>query len=267
MTPGDSAVFGSRESHSVSASKSKVSMTAQRAPFGHGDDGIRFVKVPSLCLPRTPERQAAPDDTPGTYWTPVSGHRHCLGCARSTKTCRHWNVTSVHGLLDFPARAREGGERDDEAGQLRAGPAADPPDLDGPLDRWPSGGPRVGRAGRQGTGQTHSEDRQDRGGRGCRPRDRPARGRVERHQVQDRRRECSRCADAAGRAEPPRQRAWLRGHLHSARAHREAAQPRLREVAEVCLDRKSTRLNSSHVRISYAVFCLKKKKKKKKKSS
>src|SRR5436305_15318792 len=29
------------------------------------------------------------------------------------------------------------------------------------------------------------------------------------------------------------------------------------------LDRKSTRLNSSHVRISYAVFCLKKKKKNK----
>src|SRR3989442_10385583 len=28
-------------------------------------------------------------------------------------------------------------------------------------------------------------------------------------------------------------------------------------------DRKSTRLNSSHVRISYAVFCLKKKKRKK----
>src|SRR5690625_6890809 len=31
-------------------------------------------------------------------------------------------------------------------------------------------------------------------------------------------------------------------------------------------DRKSTRLNSSHVAISYAVFCLKKKKKKKKRS-
>src|SRR5690554_7647155 len=31
-------------------------------------------------------------------------------------------------------------------------------------------------------------------------------------------------------------------------------------------DRKSTRLNSSHVRISYAVFCLKKKKKKNKKN-
>src|SRR5690242_21360461 len=31
-------------------------------------------------------------------------------------------------------------------------------------------------------------------------------------------------------------------------------------------DRKSTRLNSSHMSISYAVFCLKKKKKKKKKN-
>src|SRR5690349_23397049 len=31
----------------------------------------------------------------------------------------------------------------------------------------------------------------------------------------------------------------------------------------VATDRKSTRLNSSHVEISYAVFCLKKKKKKK----
>src|SRR5690554_919343 len=34
---------------------------------------------------------------------------------------------------------------------------------------------------------------------------------------------------------------------------------------DVVQDRKSTRLNSSHVRISYAVFCLKKKKKNKKK--
>src|SRR5688572_32482091 len=33
------------------------------------------------------------------------------------------------------------------------------------------------------------------------------------------------------------------------------------------LDRKSTRLNSSHSQISYAVFCLKKKKKKKKKNN
>src|SRR5690554_1744173 len=34
------------------------------------------------------------------------------------------------------------------------------------------------------------------------------------------------------------------------------------EAMSLALDRKSTRLNSSHVRISYAVFCLKKKKKK-----
>src|SRR5688572_32472906 len=41
-------------------------------------------------------------------------------------------------------------------------------------------------------------------------------------------------------------------------------QERVRPVAD--LDRKSTRLNSSHSQISYAVFCLKKKKKKKKKN-
>src|SRR5690554_7274754 len=33
------------------------------------------------------------------------------------------------------------------------------------------------------------------------------------------------------------------------------------EKRKLTVDRKSTRLNSSHVRISYAVFCLKKKKK------
>src|SRR5690349_22680790 len=38
-----------------------------------------------------------------------------------------------------------------------------------------------------------------------------------------------------------------------------------REHSEPSRDRKSTRLNSSHVEISYAVFCLKKKKKKKQK--
>src|SRR5690625_6364443 len=36
-------------------------------------------------------------------------------------------------------------------------------------------------------------------------------------------------------------------------------------IKENLRDRKSTRLNSSHVAISYAVFCLKKKKKKKQK--
>src|SRR5438067_4895475 len=44
--------------------------------------------------------------------------------------------------------------------------------------------------------------------------------------------------------------------------HRARARPRLRRRAGggAAEDRKSTRLNSSHVSISYAVFCLKKKK-------
>src|SRR5690242_21155232 len=40
--------------------------------------------------------------------------------------------------------------------------------------------------------------------------------------------------------------------------------PRKSGPGQALLDRKSTRLNSSHMSISYAVFCLKKKKKKKK---
>src|SRR5436305_2777753 len=46
-------------------------------------------------------------------------------------------------------------------------------------------------------------------------------------------------------------------------AHREALLLEAREEQRLAMrreDRKSTRLNSSHVRISYAVFCLKKKK-------
>src|SRR5436309_11680691 len=39
----------------------------------------------------------------------------------------------------------------------------------------------------------------------------------------------------------------------------------VRKIADN-VDRKSTRLNSSHVKISYAVFCLKKKKKKQEKN-
>src|SRR2546430_13591216 len=38
-----------------------------------------------------------------------------------------------------------------------------------------------------------------------------------------------------------------------------------RRTRKIFLDRKSTRLNSSHSQISYAVFCLKKKKKDKRK--
>src|SRR5437870_7544551 len=52
------------------------------------------------------------------------------------------------------------------------------------------------------------------------------------------------------------------GRIHEDTAGRQPAgdasnQPRI--VVDVMEDRKSTRLNSSHVAISYAVFCLKKK--------
>src|SRR3712207_7640137 len=40
----------------------------------------------------------------------------------------------------------------------------------------------------------------------------------------------------------------------------EAVMPLLRRQKRIDVDRKSTRLNSSHANISYAVFCLKKKK-------
>src|SRR5258705_7262589 len=46
-----------------------------------------------------------------------------------------------------------------------------------------------------------------------------------------------------------------------------ASTVRVRAVLPAQRDRKSTRLNSSHLGISYAVFCLKKKKKKKKKNN
>src|SRR5436305_13661141 len=50
--------------------------------------------------------------------------------------------------------------------------------------------------------------------------------------------------------------------------HRPLARPASQDALAAAdpADRKSTRLNSSHVRISYAVFCLKKKKKTNKKS-
>src|SRR3954469_26080550 len=50
----------------------------------------------------------------------------------------------------------------------------------------------------------------------------------------------------------------------STRRRMPCASPTTPNMAFPRRDRKSTRLNSSHVEISYAVFCLKKKKKKKK---
>src|SRR3989442_6147772 len=61
---------------------------------------------------------------------------------------------------------------------------------------------------------------------------------------------------AAARRGPVRARV-LRGggRFRRRRARRPVPEPEL-----LSQDRKSTRLNSSHVRLSYAVFCLKKKK-------
>src|SRR3989442_15923976 len=52
---------------------------------------------------------------------------------------------------------------------------------------------------------------------------------------------------------------WFAGG-HFARAGLRVNSPLAARLPFEMLDRKSTRLNSSHVRISYAVFCLKKKK-------
>src|SRR3712207_8105870 len=48
--------------------------------------------------------------------------------------------------------------------------------------------------------------------------------------------------------------------LSADRQHRRVPNAALGEDGEIGRDRKSTRLNSSHANISYAVFCLKKKK-------
>src|SRR3712207_7875604 len=72
---------------------------------------------------------------------------------------------------------------------------------------------------------------------------------------------------AEGAAHPRRLRR-ARPHAQALRAGELGLQPRLarsllhRRGARGARDRKSTRLNSSHANISYAVFCLKKKKKK-----
>src|SRR6266478_6887747 len=67
-------------------------------------------------------------------------------------------------------------------------------------------------------------------------------------------------ADGGGRiAADPAEDADPVGHPNGPRERRDAG-----GTAGSPGDRKSTRLNSSHSQISYAVFCLKKKKKKKK---
>src|SRR2546427_1593701 len=63
-----------------------------------------------------------------------------------------------------------------------------------------------------------------------------------------------------------RQQVQRRGQLRDedgvVRQRRRLPGRRCQALQQVDIDRKSTRLNSSHSQISYAVFCLKKKKKK-----
>src|SRR3989442_9710668 len=68
---------------------------------------------------------------------------------------------------------------------------------------------------------------------------------------------CQRRDQGPGRANGRRQSAM--GRTQDPRRAPHAGHRRLR-AHRLSADRKSTRLNSSHVRISYAVFCLKKKK-------
>src|SRR2546426_9308753 len=53
---------------------------------------------------------------------------------------------------------------------------------------------------------------------------------------------------------------WPRGRRSCRTTRRTSARARRAAVSRGSTDRKSTRLNSSHLVISYAVFCLKKKK-------
>src|SRR5688500_19617999 len=66
-------------------------------------------------------------------------------------------------------------------------------------------------------------------------------------------------ADAAGTAEQVAALARAGSQLVRITVNNEAAAAAVPEIGQR-LDRKSTRLNSSHLVISYAVFCLKKKK-------
>src|SRR5438552_11766722 len=52
----------------------------------------------------------------------------------------------------------------------------------------------------------------------------------------------------------------IRSHLEACEKFRHVAHFFFTKIGQRALDRKSTRLNSSHQIISYAVFCLKKKK-------
>src|SRR5436305_6779693 len=69
-----------------------------------------------------------------------------------------------------------------------------------------------------------------------------------------------RSSDLAPGAHARKRGAWLSGGRAACERRRVRPAPAERWTRDrIAEDRKSTRLNSSHVRISYAVFCLKKK--------
>src|SRR5256885_8940735 len=74
--------------------------------------------------------------------------------------------------------------------------------------------------------------------------------------VQDRRR----LAQPAGEADRQPQLSWDCGELEAAAELAVRRPPEVERLVAAAEDRKSTRLNSSHLVISYAVFCLKKQK-------
>src|SRR5205814_2774450 len=86
------------------------------------------------------------------------------------------------------------------------------------------------------------------------------RDRAEQHQEESRERVHANVEGQIG--QPERQRQGLRGQPHRLEAQGRERDAGRRAQRKGEADRKSTRLNSSHLGISYAVFCLKKKKKK-----
>src|SRR5205814_9592325 len=65
---------------------------------------------------------------------------------------------------------------------------------------------------------------------------------------------------SSGNIQAPREFAWAPHQPVSVRGHTTECDYTILHGGRIELDRKSTRLNSSHLGISYAVFCLKKKK-------
>src|SRR3712207_8827553 len=75
----------------------------------------------------------------------------------------------------------------------------------------------------------------------------------------DRPQDLERCLDSLRRLDYSGLEVLVVDNAPSSPSTRDLVRSRFPEFRYVCEDRKSTRLNSSHANISYAVFCLKKK--------